>query len=949
MTLPGAPVAVSTELFYSGAWHDESTLTYNRDSLTATRGLPDQTSSASPSAGSFTLNNRDGRFSPTNPNSPLYGLIGRNTPCRLRAGLTLAANYGLALPQETSVDSATTPDNAALDIVGDIDLAAEFTPLGAGSTQTLITKGTVVGVTGTQFSYALLIGYDTTGTIPHMTLRWSTNGTAFLFVDQPLSGALVVGQHMAVRATLQVNDGAGHRVLKFYTSSNGTISGTWNQLGSTTTTTGTTSIFSGSGVVSVGADGSTDTLHGIVHAVLIKSGIAGTAVANPTFNTQTAAATSFTDPAGRVWTVNTGAYIGYYRFTRFVGEVSALPSDWDITGNDVFSQVTAAGVSRRLGQGQKGPPTDPVNTYAASSGAVRYWSGASEFDSTGQVPFNQIGPTGVVFGAGTLGGKSQVAQVPPSTLTRGPNIGSIPGYFENGYVTGLVQHYDPNHAGLGFVYQADSLGTLFIVLDGYYAPDGSQSEFEIWLRNDGVNNDVVLLNRSYNFITHTFSAASLGDSAPISAISDGAEHTVFLALDKNGTGVDWRISIDGVSFINGTLASQALGTANEVHFAYSAESDATTPVNLGYFTAWVGSSVPTAAAFTLAALRYVGESASARISRLAALIPVAAVVSDQIGAGDTTPLLGVQSSDGSLLDAINEAANTDLGFLVDSRAALGLTYITRTSLYNQASDVTIDYTAHILAGSPKPTYDDLNVYNDVTASNTGGGSAEQMLTTGALSVQAPPNGINQYPTTVSVNTDGDGPLNDIASWVMNRSTVNKARYPALPFNMLTPAITSNPTLANQLALLDVGSQLTLTKLPSQLAPDDVPLLAIGLADSFTQVEWTIALNCTPGDPYQVGLYGSARFDAENSTVGTGFTTTATTGSIASAAHTELWTTDVGDVPFDINIAGERITVTAITGSSSPQTFTMTRSVNGVVKAHIAGEAVHLWTQYRYGL
>jgi hypothetical protein len=48
------------------------------------------------------------------------------------------------------------------------------------------------------------------------------------------------------------------------------------------------------------------------------------------------------------------------------------------------------------------------------------------------------------------------------------------------------------------------------------------------------------------------------------------------------------------------------------------------------------------------------------------------------------------------------------------------------------------------------------------------------------------------------------------------------------------------------------------------------------------------------------------------------------------------------VPFDVIMSGERITVTAISGSSSPQTFTITRAVNGVSKAHTAGESVSLF-------
>jgi hypothetical protein len=45
----------------------------------------------------------------------------------------------------------------------------------------------------------------------------------------------------------------------------------------------------------------------------------------------------------------------------------------------------------------------------------------------------------------------------------------------------------------------------------------------------------------------------------------------------------------------------------------------------------------------------------------------------------------------------------------------------------------------------------------------------------------------------------------------------------------------------------------------------------------------------------------------------------------------------------VNVGGERVTVTNITGASSPQTFTVTRSVNGVIKAHSAGAEVHLWS------
>jgi len=44
-----------------------------------------------------------------------------------------------------------------------------------------------------------------------------------------------------------------------------------------------------------------------------------------------------------------------------------------------------------------------------------------------------------------------------------------------------------------------------------------------------------------------------------------------------------------------------------------------------------------------------------------------------------------------------------------------------------------------------------------------------------------------------------------------------------------------------------------------------------------------------------------------------------------------------------------VTVTAITGTTSPQTATVTRSVNGVVKSHATGAPVHVARPVALGL
>ncbi len=112
----------------------------------------------------------------------------------------------------------------------------------------------------------------------------------------------------------------------------------------------------------------------------------------------------------------------------------------------------------------------------------------------------------------------------------------------------------------------------------------------------------------------------------------------------------------------------------------------------------------------------------------------------------------------------------------------------------------------------------------------------------------------------------------------------------------------------------------------------------GKSERVDLLTWTAELNTSPARPYTVlqlddPLYG--RISLGESTLNAAVNTTATslTIGITDTAMGVLWTTT--DVPFDIDIGGERMTVTAVSGTSSPQTFTVTRSINGVVKSHAA--------------
>ena len=214
---------------------------------------------------------------------------------------------GLLLPGLTG-GSGSTPDNAALDIVADIDLRADLTTniwnVGIGALVAIIAK---YGNTANQRSYRLFFEVD-----GKLTFGWSENGTAAMASVQPTVVPTIPSSgRLAVRVTLDVNDGAANRVFKWYTAPS--LAGPWTQLGATITVAGVTSIFSGSADMYVGASnvGLNDPLPGTVHAVEVRNGIDGTVVANPDFTAQPMGTTSFTDAAGRVWTVNRSMIIQY--------------------------------------------------------------------------------------------------------------------------------------------------------------------------------------------------------------------------------------------------------------------------------------------------------------------------------------------------------------------------------------------------------------------------------------------------------------------------------------------------------------------------------------------------------------------------------------------------------------------------------------------------------------
>lgn len=196
---------------------------------------------------------------------------------------------------------AETPDDASLDITGDIDIrvAAALTDWTPAAQEALTAKW----ISGSQQSYGFQVLASGL-----LNIFWDDNGVGPSISDSSTVAPTVAdGAILAVRAALEVNVGGGARRTTFYTKATTPATAEadcdsnsgWTQLGSQITGLAATSIYAGTAVLAAGAfSNGVFNLVGVLYSVVVKSGIAGTTVTNPDFYANDL---PFTDGAGRSW------------------------------------------------------------------------------------------------------------------------------------------------------------------------------------------------------------------------------------------------------------------------------------------------------------------------------------------------------------------------------------------------------------------------------------------------------------------------------------------------------------------------------------------------------------------------------------------------------------------------------------------------------------------------
>lgn len=890
---------VEVSLLIDGAWVDVTEDVSVEQGITISAGRRNEGGRAEPAECRLSFLNSDGKYTPRNPESPYYGLIGRNTPLRVITRHTIPVLAG----------SATTscPDSAALSFTGDIDVRMDVAMQDWTGNLAMCQKWVEAGNQRTWQLYTNSNGFP--------VFRWSADGTNVLTAVGTAPVPVTCGRQ-ALRATLDVDNGAAGNTTTFYTAP--TAAGPWTQHGAPVIKAGTTSLYNSTSAVQVIAESGWQ-----AYSAQVYEGIGGALRASPDYTAQTAGATSFNDAQGNTWTVPAGSITDGY--SRFWGEVSGWPQTWG-PKTPVWAQVTANGLLRRYGQGNQ--PEFSALRYGVPvlDALVGYWpledaegstliaSGLADNNpgqvySTGTLTFEDAEPFVSSKPLPTIGTGSMTFTVPAGRngVTSLNNQGmcrfliSIP---SGGSVDGAVvaRIYYTSGASVDLIYSTASGGTLVATA---YSPARAFviSSNQLFPMN-GLS---FLMSVETNTATSEFGLAM---------ITPGG--TVALATTPVACTFGNRVVSVNINPGAANLTDVAIG---HLHIQDVVE----TIYNLGV--------IPRNALDG-----YVSEPAAVRAQRICGALGVTFVA---LGGVEASEPMGAQTV-GTLLSNLADCETVDLGYVSEPRGESGFRYRTRASLTNQHPTLTIAYSD--LAGL-EPDPDDLRVVNDILATRVGGTSYRAEQTIGPMSVNDPPDGVGRYTNEFPINAAADTAMPDHAGWRLHAGTVDAPRFPAV-----TVDITDLTDVQARGAIGAVlGHMIRITDLPEWVGPDDLDLIIIGYTEEISSHRYLITYRCIPADPFDVGRYDyDHRYDSLTTELDEDLDTTET-GVTVQITSGPVWTQDAGHVPFDIIVGGERMTVTAVSGATSPQTFTVTRSVNGVVKTHQTGSQVRLFVPYYYGL
>ncbi|MEW2635269.1 hypothetical protein AB0903_27395 [Streptomyces sp. NPDC048389] len=887
------PPGVTAEIKVDGAWQALPVRTGTP--VTLSRGASSEGSRTQPGKAGLSVDNRDGEYSPHNPNSSLFGKIGRNT--RFRVGVH-AGTPDLAVT--AAGDRATTPDAASLDITGDIDVRVEVSLDDWNPTEAVELAGKY-DFGADERSWLLFVG----GTNRELILRWSADGVANHQFGSTEPIPVPQSGRIALRSTLDVDNGAGGRSVTHYTAPS--IDGPWTQLGTASSGGSVSSIHSGTAPLDVGdVEGSGAGVlfppAGRIYAFQLYDGIDGTPVADVDFTAQTLGDTEFTDDAGLTWTLEGAAEITD-RKNRMTGEIPAWPPRRDLSGRNVRTNISPAGILRRLGQGNT--PLQSVlrreMTAPGRTAAIAYWP-CEDGESATSI-------------ASALGST-------PMAVTGEPELASFDGFACSDLIPVLTSGSSlsgvvPSHTATG-----ETQVRWLMHVDAGGGPDGERL-LSVSTSGTAARWDITYhAGGALQLTAYDGDGALLEDTGNVAFAVDGELLRVGLELTQDGADIDYTLvtlEVDapaGTAF-SGTVTGETFGRVGSVLFA---PDKTVTDVAVGHLAVY--DTITTIFDLKNQLDAHNGEAAGRRIERLCEENEIPFSVGDPDGLDDTQPM-GRQRI-ATLMKLLQDCAAADRGFLLEQRDTLGLTYRGRTTLYNQEPVFTLNFADGVVGAPFEMTDDDKLTENDVTVKREGGSEARAVLESGALSVQDPPDGVGRgYDVQHTLNLEKDQQAEPMAFWLLHLGTFEGLRYTKVTVDLANERVFA---MIDDILRADVGDKIRLTNLPDDLPPDDVDLIIRGQSEQIGEDVWRITFNCAPGEPYTVATV-AADDPADDGAAVRADTDGSELAEAAVAAGTEFivhtpesrWVTSGGldptdddDLPFDVRLGGEAVTATAIT-------------------------------------
>lgn len=846
-------------------WTDVTALVQAPNGIVIGRGRASEFSTASAATGTATMANTDGRWVERNPVGVWYGLIGFNTPLRYLIAPdvnTASDNFN----RTTASGFGTAPVGGAWTVVG---TAGDYA-----------TTGTVAEITHPSAAVrhyavlpAVLTTFDVTVRIRTAALATGaalSAGVVFRYVDASNSLRYEVlfntDQTITARAVLRSagtdTPGASHLAAGLTHVAN-----TFYRVRAQSYSADGRSFR-----LKIWADNATEpatwTAYSTVNVAAV-AGKMGVTSQRETGNTNANALVDFDDYA---------LVDGPVR--RHTGYINTLPRRWaDHSATVLYAPVVCSGLTKRLEQGDVLNSAIRRGVLTAGVTPRAYWPCEDKAGAT-------------QLASGLPGGlPMQISQ--PESLGSGRAAGSDPviTVSNNGRIRGSVQPY----AGTDW--------TVMCLINVPSAPPTAQALLQWYTSGSFITWQLVLTPQAgVDLLTlQAYDAGVVERLADVGVNFQGEPYGQQLWVEVSaaqvGGDISWSYTVWGAAGKTGTKTGATAGTVTGVSFGSGSGADQLSGTILGHISVWDNATISLG---SFGQTGWAGEKSTDRWTRLAAqeAAPLSLVGTPTYDFAS----MGAPTSS-TLLTQLREIETAEQGILYDELDGT-LALLPREFRTNRAVDLTLDLAARNIAVL-EPDNDDQQVVNDVVSSQPTGTSYRYTDTT---STRSSAKGYYSKPAAANLFVPQD--LRQDAEYRTALGTVDEDRYTTIEVSL-----TGNPSLIPAWLNCNIGSRIQLVNTATLFTPDPIDLILEGYRETIFGHDWRIVLYTSSAKPWnawilETGTGNQSKLDSGTSTLAAGVNSSATSLTVSTSDPQDLWSTS-GDFPFDIGIAGEQMTVSAI--------------------------------------